>query len=80
MHPAILGWKKKYIKGTVIRSVAEFQEVLEKDGLVYIPLWNAPVVSGWIMGFRYRDIVRMIDKGQVYTAKLKSKGEKEATQ
>lgn len=73
MHAAILGWKKKYIKGTVIRSVAEFQEALERDSLVYVPLWNAPVHKGWITGFRYRELIRMIDMGQIHTAVLKSK-------
>ena len=73
MHAAILGWKKKYIKGTIIKSVAEFQEVLERDSLVYVPQWNAPVHKGWIMGFRYRDIVHMVEAGHFYTAEKKAK-------
>ena len=75
MHAAILGWKKSYTHGIIIGSVAEFQEVLERDSLVYVPLWKAPVHKGWIMGLRYREIVRMIDACQIYTAKKKDKGE-----
>lgn len=58
--------RRIYIKGKPIKSIAQFDEHIIKDGIVY---WeNKPYHAGWFCSMPYKVIVNAIKSGYVFVA------------
>lgn len=54
---------KKYKRGAVIKSVAEFDKIVENEGFVYWRNFPRPKHFAWLQNMQYRVIRSLIKSG-----------------